>query len=112
MIFATPTFEVNSVNVPSKKHTKASITMGGRWRSGIRASPIRFAMQDATLPREIAKPPPKRNIRLHGILVSITFHVIKPSDDLFGLLAAATYNFGHVITEVISASKLYLLTLY
>jgi len=98
-MFATPTFDVISVNVPQKKHSIANIKTGGKVRSGVKKLPICFAMEEATLPFEIAKPPPNRNIRLHGILVSITFHVIRPSDALFGLLAAVDLAILNIITK-------------
>ena len=87
-MFAIPTFEVNSVIVPIKKQTISMMKKGGKCRSGTKASPIFFAKPEAMLPLDIANPPPKRNIKLQGIFLWITSHVIKPSEDLKGLSAA------------------------
>lgn len=91
VMFAMPTFEVNSVMVPHRRHTSISIRRGGKCRSGSIDAPTFFAMQEATAPLEIANPPPNRKIIPHGILVSMTFHVIKPSEERFGLLLAVDF---------------------
>lgn len=86
---AVPTFEVNSVIVLINRRTTAIISTGGRSFKGTRASPTFIASPETLLPFEIAKPLPSRNTSLHGIFVSMTFQVIRPSDDLVGRLAAA-----------------------
>lgn len=87
-MFAMPTFEVNSVIVPMNMETRKRMTKVGKCRNGTRASPILLAKQEAILPLDMANPPPRRNIKLQGIFVSITCHVINPSEDAVGLLVA------------------------
>lgn len=79
VMFAMPTFEVNSVIVPMNMETRKRMTKVGKCRNGTRASPILLAKQEAILPLDMANPPPRRNIKLQGIFVSITCHVIDQS---------------------------------
>ena len=88
VMFAIPTFEVNSVIKPMNTEIRSRTTIGFKCRRGTMAPPTLFAKQEATLPRDIANPPPSRNMRLQGILLWIAFHVINPSEDAAGLLAA------------------------
>ena len=87
-MFAIPTLEVNSVIEPMNMEIRSRTTIGFKFRRGTMAPPTLFAKQEATLPLDIANPPPSRNMRLQGILLWITFHVIKPSEDAAGLLVA------------------------
>lgn len=67
---------------------KSKTNAGGKYRNGVIASPINFAIPEATMALDIAKPPPKRNIKPQGIFFWIKFHVTKPSEDLIGLISA------------------------
>lgn len=87
-MFATPTFEVNSVIEPINMEMIIRTRIGLKCRRGSMVPPTLFAKQEATLPLDIANPPPRRNMRLQGILLWITFHVIKPSEGPSGLLVA------------------------
>lgn len=91
-MFAMPTLLVNSVIKPTKRQTTSKIITGGKYFSGIMDSPILLAKQEATLPLDIANPPPNRNIKLQGIFFSITSHVIKPSEGKRGLFSAVDQN--------------------
>lgn len=87
-MFAIPTFEVNSVIKPMNREIQIRTKIGFKSFRGTMVLPTLFAKQEATLPLDIANPPPRRNMRLQGILLWITFHVIKPSEDSAGLLVA------------------------
>ena len=64
----------------------AKIKKGGYFSKGCRASPKFLDRSDALLPREMAKPPPKRNIKPQGILLAKYFQFINASACRLGLL--------------------------
>lgn len=66
-IFPVPTFDVTSVKVPTNNKTIANSGIGCKFCKGNNDRPMCIARQDLLLAFEIANPPPRRNINLHGI---------------------------------------------
>ena len=85
IILATLMLDVKSVRALIKMHVIHIIEKGGRSLSGDILSPILIDNLDTWLPFDIAKPPPRRNIKLHGIFSCKTFHVMSPSEGFVGL---------------------------
>lgn len=67
IMLATATFEVNSVAVSAKMHTRNKITTGLKLSSPMRALPSILDSPDDWLPAAMANPPPRTNIKLQCI---------------------------------------------
>lgn len=80
IIFATATFDVNSVNVCAVIQTINNNKIGGRFFKPANEFPNIADIPDLEPPSANANPPPNKKIRLHGTFVLIYFHVINPAD--------------------------------
>lgn len=87
IIFAMATFDVNSVNVWAVIQTINSNNNGGKSFRPTSELPNIADMPDREPPSAKAKPPPSKKIRLHGTLVLMYFHVIRPAVGAVGKLA-------------------------
>ncbi|CAK9826921.1 hypothetical protein ANTRET_LOCUS4686 [Anthophora retusa] len=92
MMFATATFEVNSVTVSANKQTMNNMASGLIDCKAVRAFPRMVESLELVLPAEMANPPPRTKIKLQCIFWCIIFHVIMPGDGLVGRFTGSGLN--------------------